>query len=106
MFEHFKFAFQKGFAVIAVEGATLIEANAATYFDDLWVVTLPKEQAFQRVRNRNPNLSDSDIRNRMERQPSDEERLKRATFSYSSMDTFEVNAAKIEERLKYLLNSK
>ena len=106
MFEHFKFAFQKGFPVIAVEGATLIEANAATYFDDLWVVTLPKEQAIKRVRDRNPNLSDSDIRNRIERQPSDEERLKRANFSYSSMDPFEVNAAKIEERLKYLLNSK
>ena len=43
MFEHFKFAMQSGFAVIAVEGATLIEANAAAYFDDLWVVTLPKE---------------------------------------------------------------
>ena len=67
MFEHFKFALRKGFPIIAVEGATLIEANAATYFDDIWVVTLPKEVAFQRVRDRNPTLSEIEIRNRIER---------------------------------------
>ncbi len=61
MFEHFRFARDRRFDIIAVEGATLIEANAAMYFDDLWVVTLPKEEAFKRVRVRNPNLSEADI---------------------------------------------
>ena len=104
MFEHFEYARSKHFDIIAVEGATLIEASATRYFDDVWVVTLPKEEALSRVRMRNPNLSEEDIRNRLTRQPTDEERLKWATFSYSSTDPFEENALKIEKRLSWLLN--
>ena len=65
MFEHFEYADRKNFQMIAVEGATLIEAKATGYFDDLWVVTLPKEEAFKRVKIRNPQLSDEDITNRL-----------------------------------------
>ena len=54
MFEHFEFASRKNYTIIAVEGATFIEAKAASYFDDMWVVTLPKEDAYKRVKIRNP----------------------------------------------------
>jgi dephospho-CoA kinase len=40
--------------VVAVEGAVLIEANTHTMFDELWVTTLDKEAAVQRVMKRNP----------------------------------------------------
>ena len=43
---------------MAVEGAILVEGKAWKYFDELWVVTLPKDVAFARVRDRNPNLTE------------------------------------------------
>ena len=52
---------------MAIEGAILIEARTYQFFDELWVVTLPKEVAFQRVRERNPNLPEEDVRNRLDR---------------------------------------
>ena len=61
--------------LIAVEGAILIEAQTYTFFDELWVVTLPKDQAFKRIKDRNPDLQDDEIRARLDRQISDEQRL-------------------------------
>ena len=45
MLEHFRFVEQQKskYDLIAVEGAILIEANTFPMFDELWVVTLPKE---------------------------------------------------------------
>ena len=53
--------------IVAVEGATLIESNYMSEFDEMWVVTLDKDKAFFRVKERNPNLSDHEIWNRLER---------------------------------------
>lgn len=44
--------------IIAVEGAVLIEAKTTKMFDELWVTTLDKEEAVQRVLKRNPNLDE------------------------------------------------
>ena len=50
MLEHFAFVEEKGgYDLIAVEGAILIEANTYPFFDEMWVVTLPKEIAVKRV---------------------------------------------------------
>ena len=51
----------KGVKVVAVEGATLIESNYMEMFDEMWVVTLDKKTAFQRVKKRNPNLTEKEI---------------------------------------------
>ena len=45
--------------IIAVEGAVLIEAKTTKMFDELWVTTLDKEEAVQRVLKRNPNLDEA-----------------------------------------------
>lgn len=45
--------------IIAVEGAVLIEAKTIKMFDELWVTTLDKEEAVQRVLKRNPNLDEA-----------------------------------------------
>ena len=45
--------------IIAVEGAVLIEAKTTKMFDELWVTTLDKEEAVQRVLKRNPNLDET-----------------------------------------------
>lgn len=44
--------------IITVEGAVLIEARTYPMFDEMWVTTLEKEQAVQRVLKRNPELSE------------------------------------------------
>ena len=57
----------KGYKMIAVEGAVLIESNNMGFFDELWVVTLDREVALERIQKRNPNLSDTEIRDRLNR---------------------------------------
>ena len=81
--------------LIAVEGAILIEAKTYPFFDEMWVVTLPKEVAMERIRERNPELTESQASDRLNRQITDEERLKHATFTYSSEAPFEKNEIKI-----------
>ena len=101
MLEHFEYvdSLPRGtFDFMAVEGAILIEAKTYRFFDELWVVTLPKEVALERVKERNPELPERDIENRLQRQIDDKQRLKYASFSYSSLDSFEkVNQGKILE---------
>ena len=77
----------------------LIETGTYKEFDDVWVITIPKDDAFGRVKVRNPGMPDEDILNRLRRQTTDEERLKVATFSYSSAAPFEENRRKIDGRL-------
>ena len=67
-------------------------------FDEIWVTKLDKEDAVKRVKLRNPELSESNVRNRIERQITDEERLKYARFSYDTSDRtpFEENQILID----------
>ncbi len=76
MFDHFKLAEESKHAIVAVEGAVLIEAGTHKSFDEMWVVTLDKSEAYKRIKIRNPALTDEDIQNRLARQTTDEERLK------------------------------
>ena len=83
-----------------MEGAILIEAKTFGFFDELWVVTLPKDQAVKRILERDPHLSEQEAHDRLKRQIDDEERLKYASFSYSTeSSSFEENEAKILRRL-------
>ena len=47
----------KDVGVVAVEGAVIIEANTVPFFDELWVLTLDKKTAFDRITLRDPHLS-------------------------------------------------
>ena len=93
----------KDFELIAVEGAVLIESDAAHFFDELWVVTIDREVAFQRIQKRNPNLSDEEIRARLSHQTTDQERLKHASWSYdTSTATIEDNQNQIKQKVMSL----
>ena len=72
--------------IIAVEGAVLVEQNTYKMFDELWVTTLDKQDAVKRVMQRNPNLTEENVRDRINRQIDDSERLKYATFHYDTSD--------------------
>ena len=68
MLEHFRQIEQaKSHDIIAVEGAILIEANTYPFFDELWVVTLPKEIALQRVMERDAHLTEEMAKDRLKR---------------------------------------
>ena len=51
--------------ILATEGAIIIESNAYKYFDEIWVVCLPKEMAVGRILKRNPELSEKEARDRI-----------------------------------------
>jgi dephospho-CoA kinase len=84
---------------VAVEGAVLIEANAAQFFDELWVLTLDRKIAFDRVTKRNPNLSAEEINDRFNRQLTDTERLQHATWSFDTGGSIEENMKLVDQRL-------
>eukprot|EP00347_Sterkiella_histriomuscorum_P005384 403356820 len=94
--------------VIAVEGAILIEMNTHVLMDEVWVTTLDKEDAVQRVMKRNPNLTEALVRDRINRQIDDKERLKYASFHYDTSDkaTFEQNKLLIDQQLQRLRDMK
>ena len=56
-----------GYDIIAVEGAILIEANTYPFFDELWVVTLPKEIALERIMERDAHLTTEMANDRLKR---------------------------------------
>ena len=67
------------------------------------MVTLPKEKAVERILERDKHLTEELARDRLALQIDDKERLKYATFSYSSADaSFKENEKKIMNRLKAL----
>jgi len=90
--------------IIAVEGAVLIEQRTFLMLDELWVTTLSKRDALDRVLKRNPNLTEDHVRDRLDRQIDDTERLKYASFHYDTSDRtpFEQNKLHINERLEAL----
>ena len=89
--------------MVAVEGAILIEAGSAPFFDEMWTVTLPKQKAIDRILVRNPELTLKEVNDRLDRQTTDEVRLRHSTFSYTTDGVeFETNKAKIMSELKSL----
>ena len=62
MLDHFAYVDSlRIYDACAVEGAILVESGGWKLFDELWVVTLDKKIAYNRVRLRNPNMPDDEI---------------------------------------------
>lgn len=80
----------------------MIEANYMDILDELWVLKLSKEEAFERVKKRNPNLTSDEILSRLSRQLSDDQRLEHATWSYDTgaSSTFDQNMLKVDKRIE------
>ena len=104
MLEHIAYVKSlKKFKVCAIEGAILVEGKGYKLLDELWVVTLDKDTAFKRVKERNPELSEADIRNRIDRQTTDKMRLPHASWHYSSAGEWAQNRELIRSQIeKYL----
>ncbi len=88
--------------ILFVEGAVIIEAGWGKYFDEIWVTTLPKKEALERLLNRNKNLPKEQAEKRVNMQISDEERVKQAKFWYDTVKPFEENVSLIMRELERL----
>jgi dephospho-CoA kinase len=69
---------EKGPKAVVVEAAILIEAGWLDLVDEVWVATTDSEQVVHRIQQRN-NLSEEQIRGRINAQMTQAERVKHAT---------------------------
>lgn len=65
---------------IIKESAILFESGTDKGVDKIITVTAPESLRMQRIRKRNPALTDDDIRNRLSHQMNEEEKVKRSDF--------------------------
>jgi dephospho-CoA kinase len=81
--------------LIVVEAAVLVEANWNPLFDEIWLVTAPRERVIERVqlqRGMKPEQTEARIRAQL----SDDERRKHATLVIANDGTIEELRAKLK----------
>jgi len=90
--------------IVFIEGAVIIEAGWMSQFNEIWLTTLEKSKALDRVLTRDKKLKREQAERRINMQISDEERLKYAKFWYDTDPPFSENIPKIEAELQRLKN--
>ena len=75
----------QGVKVVVIEAAVLLEAGWDSLVDEVWVTTATEESVVQRLSQRN-NLSEEEIRKRINSQLKNEERVRRATVVIKNSD--------------------
>jgi len=71
-------AAQQEATIVMLESAIIFEAGLEHYFDKIFVVDAPTEVRIERIRKRNPHLSDNEILKRINSQTSQEEKCRKA----------------------------
>jgi len=69
---------------VICECAILYEAGLEQYFDKVWVVDTPFKTRFERIKKRNPNLSETDILRRINAQMPQEKKVGAADLIISN----------------------
>jgi dephospho-CoA kinase len=72
---------------VVKEAALLLESGSAERLDKLVVVTSPVKLRVKRVLQRDPHRTEEDVRNIMESQMPEREKLKRANFTVTNDET-------------------
>ncbi len=65
---------------VMMESAIIFEAKLDHFFDKIIVIDAPKELRIERIKNRNPNLSEEEILQRIDNQISQEEKCIKADW--------------------------
>jgi len=73
-----KWAVEQASNIVILESAIVFEAELEKYFDKIVVVDAPLEVRIKRIKNRNQNLSEDEIMQRIYSQLSQKEKCKRA----------------------------
>ena len=81
--------------VVVYEAIKLLEAGRAEMCDAIWVVTARPEVQLERLM-RDRHLSEADARQRIEAQPSQSEKIKRATVVIDNSDSIEATRQQVQ----------
>ncbi len=76
---------------VMMESAIIFEYGLEKYFDKIIVADAPEHLRIQRVKNRNPELTDEQIRHRMEQQLPQEVKCTRADLVVCTGETYKLS---------------
>lgn len=83
-----QWAAQQNAPAVMMESAILFEYDLVSYFDKIIVADAPEALRIRRILARNPHLTEADIRERMSRQMSQEEKCSRADLVVCTGETY------------------
>ena len=83
-----RWAAQQNTPAVMMESAILFEYGLTGYFDKIIVADAPEALRIRRIMARNPHLTEADIRQRMSRQMSQEEKCSRADLVVCTGETY------------------
>ena len=81
-------AAQQNTPAVMMESAILFEYDLISSFDKIIVADAPEALRIRRILARNPHLTEADIRERMSRQMSQEEKCSRADLVVCTGETY------------------
>lgn len=95
---------QQQAAIVMMEAAIIFESNFQTLFDYIITVDAPPEVRIERVKQRNPLLTEENIEQRMAAQLSQAEKCKRADFIIlnDEIEPLSPQVEKVLEKIKKL----
>ena len=83
-----RWAAEQDTPAVMMESAIIFEYDLVSYFDKIIVADAPEALRIQRIRTRNPQLTEADIRQRMARQMPQEEKCSRADLVVCTGETY------------------
>lgn len=83
-----RWAAEQNAPAVMMESAILFEYNLVPYFDKIIVADAPEALRIKRIKERNPQLTEDDIRQRMARQMPQEEKCRRADLVVCTGETY------------------
>jgi len=83
-----RWAAEQDAPAVMMESAILFEYDLVSHFDKIIVADAPEPLRIKRIRERNPHLTEADIRQRMARQIPQEEKCARADLVVCTGETY------------------
>lgn len=83
-----RWAAEQNTPTVMMESAIIFEYDLVSYFDKIIVADAPEVLRIKRIRERNPHLTEADIRQRMSRQMPQEEKCSRADLVVCTGETY------------------
>ena len=83
-----RWASEQNAQTVIMESAILFEYGLDSYFDKIIVADAPEALRIKRIRERNPHLTEADVRQRMARQMPQEEKCSRADLVVCTGETY------------------
>lgn len=83
-----RWAAEQNTPAVIMESAIIYEYDLVSYFDKIIVADAPEALRIKRIRQRNPHLTEADVRQRMSRQMPQEEKCCRADLVVCTGETY------------------